>query len=155
MPTVKYRGRDMTYEEKLLAHEEERIASPRREILVDHMQRAVGRNAWIVLWLIYALLLFARQLSSNEAENKVEYFVSNDQPGYVVISMEDDLLVLAGYEPETHMLSGAYRGCQTIRFKTVEFPEAAYWKTREARPMRRYGFDLPHRLAACDTNAQR
>src|SRR5262249_49195185 len=62
------------------------------------------------------LLVFAHSLGYWNAKNQEDYFVLADTPDHVVAAMDDDMIILAAYDPAVMRLKRSY----TIRRLTSE-----------------------------------
>lgn len=96
------------YENKLLGQEEiERTADSHS--LNAHVARALGGSALLVGALCVLLVYFSYFVGFGAAVRKENFLVLDGRPGYVVAALDDELLVLAGYDPATRKLTGNYQ----------------------------------------------
>lgn len=94
-----------SYGDKLAAQEkvESNVTTP-----LDHFAKRIGRKAFVLVFASYVLMHFAYAVGYRAAKEQEEFFMLDDAPGYVVATMDDDMIVLVAYDPETSTLKGSY-----------------------------------------------
>lgn len=96
------------YENKLLGQEEiERAADGHS--LNAHVAQSLGGSKLLVGALCVLLVYFSYFVGFGAAVRKEGFLVLDGRPGYVVAALDDELLVLAGYDPATRKLTGNYQ----------------------------------------------
>lgn len=122
-PLVSQRG-IAGYEAKLLAQEsiEDRA---RQRSLLSTARDAVGSTNYKLLLAAFILLVIGHGLGVNTAKKKEDYFVLSDAPDYVVVTMDDNLMILAGYDPTSLTLNGHLR--------VQRFSDERQWSLKEGR----------------------
>jgi len=96
------------YENKLLGQEKiERDADSHS--LNAHVARALGERELLMGALCILLVYFSYLVGVGAAIRKEDFLVLDDRPGFVVAALDEELLVLAGYDPVTRKLTGYYQ----------------------------------------------
>lgn len=96
------------YEKKLLAQEQfDRDADGYS--LNTHVARALGGRELLVGALSLLLVYFSYLVGFGAAVRKEDFLFLDDRPGFVVAALDEELLVLAGYNPVTLKLTGTYQ----------------------------------------------
>ena len=93
------------YEDKLAAQEkvESKVTTP-----ADHLAKRIGKKAFLLVLAAYILINFSHSVGYRAAKEQEEFFVLDDTPGYVVAMMDDDIVVLVAYDPESSTLKRSY-----------------------------------------------
>lgn len=95
------------YENKLLAQENiERNAQ--KHTLTGKAAGVLGESGVSLAAAALLLLLLANIVGNNAARNQEEFYVVAARSNTVVLSMEDNILILGTYDPKTMTLSGTY-----------------------------------------------
>lgn len=112
------------YEAKLLAQEEVEDRATQRS-LFSTAHDALGRTNYLLVIAAFILLVIGRGLGANTAKTQEDYFVLADAPGYIVVAMDDNMMVLAGYDPGSLTLNG--------QFRIQRFSDDRQWSLKEER----------------------
>jgi hypothetical protein len=94
-----------SYENKLLAQEK---VEARSDLLLDAVGRRMGDKALLFAFAAFVLVYFANSLGYTTAKNQQDYFVLADMPDHVVAAMDDDMVVLVGYDPTAMTIRRQY-----------------------------------------------
>jgi hypothetical protein len=112
------------YEAKLDAQEDVESTFQDRTIF-GWLHSRLGPGYYQALYAALILLFLAHLIGGHSATTKEDFFVLADEPGYVVVSMDDSMVVLAGFEPDTLLLNGL--------FKVQRFDDERSWALREEK----------------------
>lgn len=112
------------YEQKIDAQEDVDIRYQQRTV-IGYLHEKLGHEYFQVIYAALILLVLAHLLGGNSARTKETFFVLADAPGYVVVSMDDNMAVLAGFDTETLTLNGL--------FKVQRFADDRTWSLREEK----------------------
>lgn len=93
------------YENKLLAQEKDEAAGI---TLIDEARQRIGKKTLSFIVASFVLLYFAYAVGNKAARDQEEYFVLADMPDYVVAAMDDDMIILVGYDRAAMTLQRAY-----------------------------------------------
>jgi len=69
---------------------------------------AFGRNALLLVGMAIAAVVLANMLGLKHAELKEDFYITKDRPNFVVVWIDGDVLVSAGFNPKDKRLSGDY-----------------------------------------------
>lgn len=96
------------YENKLLGQEKiEHDAGGHS--LNAYMARAMSERELFVGAMCILLVYFSYLVGVGAAVRKEDFLVLDDRPGFVVAALDEELLVLAGYDTVTRKLTGNYQ----------------------------------------------
>lgn len=95
------------YENKLLAQEDIE-QNAQKHTLTDKAAEVMGERGLRLAAAALLLLLLANIVGKNAARNQEEFYVAAAPPNAVVLSMQDNILILGTYDPKTMTLSGTY-----------------------------------------------
>ena len=96
------------YENKLLGQEKiERDAD--RHSLNSHVARALGGRELLAGALSILLVYFAYFVGFGAAVRKEDFLILDNRAGYLVAAFDEELLILAAYDPVTRKLTGSYQ----------------------------------------------
>lgn len=95
------------YENKLLAQKDLERNS-QKYTLTEKAAGVMGESGLRLAAAALLLLLLANIVGNNAARNQEEFYVVATPPNAVVLSMENNILILGTYDPKTMTLSGTY-----------------------------------------------
>ena len=95
------------YDNKLLAQQKVENAA-QQHMLLDQIGERIGHNRMLLILAAIALLSFAHGVGYRNASDQEEFFVVADAPGYVVAAINDEMMVLAAYDPISLVLKKEY-----------------------------------------------
>ncbi len=96
------------YEQKLLAQEAIE-ANVQKFTLLDKVAETFGEHSIRLAAFGLILLVLGNELGIKTAKEKTDFFVLTDTPGFVVVDMDDNTIILAEYDSKTLTLTGLYQ----------------------------------------------
>lgn len=96
------------YEKKLLAQVDiERNAQ--QHSLTSWASGLIGDGLFRLIAVAVLVVYLASLIGTKVAKNQTEFYIFKDRPGHVVAAMEDEVVILAGYDEKTLALTGSYQ----------------------------------------------
>jgi len=96
-----------SYEEKMAAQEKIESRADQQSLFHNFLM-AFGRNALLLVGMAIAAVVLANMLGLKHAELKEDFYITKDRPNFVVVWIDGDVLVSAGFNPKDKRLSGDY-----------------------------------------------